>query len=258
HIHENCGEQGKDDPDHKTVLKQPRLSISVVAGQQDRAQRRRRQRGQPRDAKRHNNTDQYRGANRYLLSLDRAANEVALNHVVDRVGVDLDARHVAIDGSYTAIAEPMGGCADQDNLSRQFLRRNPAIDDVRNRVVREWIGAAPEIHQHQALVIDRYPLTGDRHSRHAIGIESQYHRRAARIRVGDGDKQGDTVAAVEADYRHLAADFTVGVRVNVEVSKRVGGIVEKHVGRHIRLRLNQIVRLARSLSYDSVTERPGG
>ncbi len=154
-----------------------------------------------------------------------APQEVALQQVVDGVGVDLDARHVGIDRRHAAIAEPVSGRTDQHDLAGEFLRRNLVIDDVGDGVVRERLGASAKIHQHPAVVIDRYPHPRDRHARHAVRVESQHHRRAVGIRLRHREKQRCAVVAVEFDDRHLGADFTVRVRIDVEESDRVGGLV---------------------------------
>ena len=112
HIDENRGEHREDDPDHQTLVQQAVLRVRVVADQQDHAQRRRRHCREPRDSNRHRDADQERRCQRYFLRLERAAQEVALQHVVDRVGVDLDARHVGIDRRHAAIAESVRGRTD--------------------------------------------------------------------------------------------------------------------------------------------------
>src|SRR5271166_3421996 len=57
--------------------------------------------------------------------------------------------------------------------------------------------------------------------------------------------------------RHHFTDFSVDVRVDVEESDRVGRIVEQLGRRLVSLRLDQIVGLARSLSYDSIGQWAG-
>ena len=257
HVDEERGEHREDDSDHETVIEQPVLGVSVVADQQDDAQRRRRHRRQPRHAHRHRDSDEQRRQQRYLARLDRTAQEIALQHVVDRVGVDLDARHVGVDRRHAAIAQPMRSRTDQHYLARQFVRRNLVIDDVRDGVVRERLGAAAEINQHPPVVIHRYPHSRHRDAGHAFLIDAQFHRRTVGKRVGERDKQRRTILAVEVDDRHLSADFTVRVRIDVEESDRAGGAVKQLRRRLVRMRIDQIVRLARRLPDDSVRERPG-
>ena len=129
--------------------------------------------------------------------------------------------------------------------------------DVRDGVMRKWLRAAPEVHQHPPVVIDRYLHAGDRHPGHSIRPQPQHYRRAIDKRVGHRQEQRRAVAPVKLDHRHVGPDDAVGVRVHVEVCGRVRRVLEQRVRRLIRLRLDHLHHLAGSSAHDSVAKRPG-
>jgi len=166
----------------------------------------------------------------------RMPDEVAGKHVVDSVGLDLDAGKIGADGGNEAVAESVAGNANQHDFARERGRRHAMIDDVGDRVMRHRAGFPTELHHHLPALVDRHVNIADSYAADAVARKVEAQHCVTGVSVDEGQVERDAVAAVESRHGRILAQHAVTVIFGVSVGDSAGSGVEFRNRREIGIR----------------------